>query len=89
MKKETREKVVRLLTAIHDAGFDAAMAGNIAHETLLRIVQTGTTLPDGSKEAPEITEACAQSFSNLWVLGLMVEKTRKPEWTEFCEVWAS
>ncbi len=87
MKKETRDKVVALLAAIHDAGLDGLVAENHAFQTLHRIIKTGTSLPDGAKQDAENTEACAACFVQPHLWGWMEDRTRQGEWSDFCVDW--
>jgi len=83
MKKETRDKAVALLAAIHDAGLDGLVATNHAFQTLHRIIKTGSSMPEGGKEQKEDTEACAATFSNPHLWGWMEDRTMQETWLDF------
>jgi hypothetical protein len=82
MKKELKERVVKLLADIHEAGFGSLVAENHAFQTLRRIIKTGTSLPDKIKEPTEETEYCAEVFMNPINWGIS-----DPAWKAFCEKW--
>lgn len=84
MRKELKNKVVFLLATIHGSGLGELVKGNIAFDTLNRILTTGTSLPDSIKEPAEETEFCAQVMVNPMTWGIADYR-----WLDFCEQWAT
>lgn len=84
MKKELKNKVVFLLATIHSSGLGEFVKGNIAFDTLNRILTTGTSVPGKIKEPAEDTELCSEVMVNPMTWGIS-----DPRWLDFCEQWAT
>lgn len=78
MKRETADMVIALLADIAAHGLLEVVRGNHAFETLGRILETGTSLPNGIYEPPEDTEDVALTFSRLELWGIS-----DPKWKDF------
>ena len=79
--------VKRLVEAIAEAGLVPLVADNHAYETLNRIIDTGSSMPDGSEEDEDMTNECLRVFGKPELWGWMTDRTRQTEWTDFCVDW--
>jgi hypothetical protein len=78
--RELSVKVTALLAAVDRSGLHPLVAENHAYQTLKRILDTGTSIPDGIKEPDEDTKACAACFVKPQLWGIF-----DPLWLEFVD----
>lgn len=84
IRVELMTKAKTLLSAIAEAGVVSLVEDNHAHQTLVRIVDTGTSLPGGTEEDTETTEQVLEVFSDPTNWGWVSDRTRQQEWMDFC-----
>jgi hypothetical protein len=87
MKKETKAKLVSLLTAIHDAGLAEMVEANGYFLILKRMVETGADLPHGCGQTPEDIERSAEVYSMIQYWGVGTDEATKRIWQDFCVQW--
>jgi len=76
-----------LVEAIAEAYLVSLVADNHAYQTLNRIIDTGSSMPDGSDEDEDMTNECLRVFGRPELWGWMTDTTRQQEWKDFCAEW--
>ena len=84
MTAKLSNRIIDLLAMISERGLTKFVAGNHAFQTLGRIFETGTSLPDGIREPEEDTRFCAEILVNPVNWGLMSNEA----WLDFCIAWS-
>lgn len=79
-RTEYSKVIAPLFKAIDTAGLTEVVKGNIAYQTLLRIMDTGTDLV--GDEFAEDTAETVRVFSNPITWGISGDV-----WLNFCETW--